>query len=65
MNRVYLRGCEKAYLGKLVDVDSFCPKLEPGKRKGAGSLVAHIRSGDIFNPDGEGHRRQGFGQVST
>ncbi|CAM9488026.1 unnamed protein product [Ectocarpus fasciculatus] len=62
MNRVYLRGCEKAYLGKLVDVDSFCPKQEPGKRKGAGSLVAHIRSGDIFNPDGEGHRRQGFGQ---
>ncbi|CAN0162487.1 unnamed protein product [Ectocarpus sp. 6 AP-2014] len=62
MNRVYLRGCEKAYLGKLVDVGSFCPKQEPGKRKGAGSLVAHIRSGDIFNPDGEGHRRQGFGQ---
>ncbi|CAM9977168.1 unnamed protein product [Ectocarpus fasciculatus] len=62
MNRVYLRGCEKAYLGKVVDLEGFCPKQEPGKRKGAGSLVIHIRSGDIFNPDEEGRRREGFGQ---
>eukprot|EP00903_Cladosiphon_okamuranus_P018343 g16875.t1 len=60
MNRVYLRGCEKAYLGGLVDTDAYCPK---GKRKeGAGSLVVHIRSGDIFDPMGEGSRRDGFGQ---
>lgn len=63
MNHVYLRGCEKAYLGDLVDVDAYCPKREPGERKGAGSLVVHIRSGDIFDPNGEGGRRNGFGQV--
>ncbi|CAM9136086.1 unnamed protein product [Ectocarpus sp. 12 AP-2014] len=62
MNRVYLRGCEKAYLGKMVDLEGFCPKQEPGRRKGAGSLVVHIRSGDIFNPDEEGRRRARFGQ---
>ncbi|CAM9892522.1 unnamed protein product [Pylaiella littoralis] len=62
MNRVYLRGCEKAYLGDMVDTEAFCPKPEPGKRKGAGSLVVHIRSGDIFDPRGEGGHRRGFGQ---
>ncbi|CAM9769228.1 unnamed protein product [Scytosiphon promiscuus] len=62
MNRVYLRGCEKAYLGDLVDLDAHCPKRKAGERKGAGSLVVHIRSGDIFDPDGEGGRRNGFGQ---
>lgn len=30
---------------------------------GAGSLVVHIRSGDIFNPEGEGAKRPDFGQV--
>ncbi|CAM9891977.1 unnamed protein product [Pylaiella littoralis] len=62
MNRVYLRGCEKAYLGEMVDTEAFCPKSEPGKRKGAGSLVLHIRSGDIFDPWDEGKKRPGFGQ---
>eukprot|EP00904_Undaria_pinnatifida_P009744 jgi/Undpi1/58/HiC_scaffold_1.g00058.m1 len=28
----------------------------------AGSLVIHIRSGDIFDPTGEGSKRPGFGQ---
>lgn len=63
MNRVYLRGCEKAYLGSLVDLDSFCPRRELGKPVGAGSLVVHIRSGDIFDPYDEGRRRTRFGQV--
>eukprot|EP00752_Nemacystus_decipiens_P012369 g10964.t1 len=60
MNRVYLRGCEKAYLGSLVDTEAFCPKAK--RKEGAGSLVVHIRSGDIFDPKGEGSRRDGFGQ---
>lgn len=63
MNRVYLRGCEKAYLGSLVDTDAYCPKAK--RKEGAGSLVVHIRSGDIFDPEGEGSRRDGFGQVGT
>ncbi|CAM9769158.1 unnamed protein product [Scytosiphon promiscuus] len=62
MNRVYLRGCEKAYLGNLVDLDAFCPERKSGVPKRAGSLVVHIRSGDIFDPDGEGGRRKNFGQ---
>ena len=61
MNKVYLRGCEKAYLGSMVDTEAYCPK--PKRKRGAGSLVVHIRSGDIFDPQGEGSRRDGFGQV--
>lgn len=60
MNRVYLRGCEKAHLGKLVDTEASCPAPEKSERKGAGSLVVHIRSGDIFNPENS-YRK--FGQV--
>ena len=46
MNRVYVRGCEKKYLGDIVDTEN-CPVKtnDPGD----GSLVIHIRSGDIFN----------------
>ena len=31
----------------------------------AGSLVIHIRSGDIFDPTGEGSKRPEFGQVGS
>ncbi len=60
INRVYLRGCEKVHLGKLVDTEASCPEPEKGEGKGAGSLVIHIRSGDIFNPN-TAYRK--FGQV--
>lgn len=63
INRIYLRGCEKAYLGQLVDTDEFCPKRDTTAQKGSGTLVMHIRSGDIFQPNGQGSHRQGFGQV--
>lgn len=64
MNRVYLRGCESAYLGHFVDKEAICPKRDPHEINGAGSLVIHIRSGDIFEPQEAGHalfRR--YGQV--
>eukprot|EP00752_Nemacystus_decipiens_P014979 g13337.t1 len=60
MNRVYLRGCEKAYLGSLVDTEAHCPKNK--RKEGAGSLVIHIRSGDIFDFEGGNSRLDGFGQ---
>ena len=63
MNVVYLRGCERVYLGNMVDHEAFCPKRDDGDKEGAGSLVMHIRSGDIFDPEGEGQHRKGFGQV--
>ncbi|CAM9454176.1 unnamed protein product [Ascophyllum nodosum] len=62
MNVVYLRGCERVYLGNMVDHEAFCPKRDDGDKEGAGSLVMHIRSGDIFDPEGEGQHRKGFGQ---
>lgn len=46
MNRVYVRGCEKKYLGDIVDTAD-CPVKT--NDSGDGSLVIHIRSGDIFN----------------
>lgn len=80
MNRVYLRGCEAAYLGRMVDTSKFCPvretpllpassfrgvnaasgsdPKEPGES--TGSLVLHIRSGDIFY---QGSDRRRYGQV--
>lgn len=63
MNLVYLRGCELAYFGEMINKEAFCPKREDGDQSGAGSLVVHIRSGDIFDPEGEGKRRKWFGQV--
>ncbi|CAN0065728.1 unnamed protein product, partial [Laminaria digitata] len=35
---------------------------ETGGTEGAGSLLIHIRSGDSFNPKGEGGKRPEFGQ---
>lgn len=74
MNRVYLRGCEAAYLGRIVDTSNVCPVREtpllpasPASRgvnaasgEGTGSLVLHIRSGDIFY---QGVDRRRYGQV--
>lgn len=68
VNRVKLRRCEAAYLGSLVDKDRFCPTQSPkeGKtRTGVGSLVLHVRSGDIFDSKGVGRHNPGFGQVGT
>lgn len=106
MRRVYLRGCEAAYLASLVRTADFCESLDEGHqdptqgpstvepitgtanlcegnvqeevvpeklhavvprnerapRGSAGSLVMHLRSGDIFN--GVRHSRTSeFGQV--
>lgn len=62
MNQVYLRGCESTYLGDLVDKESICPRQDPLQNRGAGSLVMHIRSGDIFDRQNKGHLG-GYGQV--
>lgn len=68
MNRVKLRGCEVAYLGSLMDKGRFCPSREPREgeaRAGAGSLVLHVRSGDIFDQKGPGRLYTHAGQVRT
>lgn len=48
MNEVYVRGCERAYLGPALDKQIICPERDPAAQKGAGSLVINIRSGDIM-----------------
>lgn len=99
INRVYLRGCEAAYLGNLVDTSNYCNRSRTNVRpsdvhekgastcknnvqedepirnsvsrlddtnevgeSGMGSLVVHIRSGDIFHKHNDS--RISFGQVS-
>lgn len=46
VNTMFMRGCEKEYFGGILDTDSYCPAVD---KKGDGSLVIHIRAGDIFN----------------
>lgn len=74
INKVYLRGCEAAYFGKVVstdvcEVEKATPDINDGKlcRKplkadveGTESLVVHIRSGDIFG--GRSGGLKNFGQ---
>jgi hypothetical protein len=45
MDHVFVRGCEKEYMGSIVDVDEGCPFKT---RERDGLLVLPIRSGDIF-----------------
>lgn len=47
MSQVTARGCEKKYLDEITDISS-CPVKKHTKD---GSLVVHIRSGDIFYTD--------------
>ena len=47
----YLRGCEKSYLGSVIDTND-CPLND---NKGDGSLVIHIRSGDVFLKELKAH----------
>lgn len=78
MNRVYIRSCEAEYLGALVGTSDFCkpPRQPPVTRNNApengaganeggtaGSLVIHIRSGDIFRFKRDKKVRTLFGQV--
>lgn len=65
MNEVYVRGCERAYLGPTLDKETICPQRDPAAETGAGSLVIHIRSGDIMKRDDiKGYYRD-YGQVLT
>lgn len=65
MNDVYLRGCERAYLGPGLDKETICPKQDPATQTGAGTLVMHIRSGDILmgRPKDGRALYPGYGQV--
>lgn len=72
-SRVYLRGCETAYLGDIANTntckiensipdtnyDKKCREPRKSNIVGTESLVVHIRSGDIFRP-GSNHFE--FGQ---
>lgn len=53
MEGVYLRGCEKLYMGEISETDD-CPVSQ-----GNGNLVIHIRSGDIFE---DNFKNKNFGQ---
>lgn len=46
-----------------MDTDAFCPEPERGRDGGGGSLVMHIRSGDVFDNETT-FQVLGFGQVS-
>lgn len=65
MNEVYVRGCERAYLGPTLDKDHICPKPNLAAQPGAGSLVIHIRSGDIMRKDDVKGHYADYGQVHT
>lgn len=63
MNEVYVRGCERAYLGPTLDKDVICPRPDPEAHAGAGSLVIHIRSGDIMRGGDTQGKYADYGQV--
>eukprot|EP00904_Undaria_pinnatifida_P004120 jgi/Undpi1/13709/HiC_scaffold_9.g03362.m1 len=50
------------FLPPTTAVDNTLGDTSTGSSQSAGSLVIHIRLGDIFNPKGEGGKRQTFGQ---
>lgn len=48
MNDVYVRGCERAFLGPGLDRETTCPTRDSASQIGAGDLVIHIRSGHLM-----------------
>lgn len=49
VNDVYVRGCERAFLGSGFDEEIVCPEKDPATQTGAGILGMHMRSGDVMS----------------